>query len=285
MTASLKDKSTYVLNFTNRIDIDRGSVSFEVTPSDKDVAYRIRLLTWASIRPRITKEMNLTVALTRGGTADSYVDMGAAIEAISSDGEILGNLESWYEPTSLGARIMISDPTRSHAIVVAAKMGRPDVVKEEDSESEAVPIRSFARSSGKESGLIDIFESEDVAGHWNLNLTDVEVPQLVVSKQLGKARVVSDPVVQNIMLPEVFRRIVTALASDPERFVDEPWVSDWKKLAAHFSPTSDWDFYVSDIDDVRQIEDRVGDGVSGYIAILPTMPAAIKVRDQQEDAQ
>jgi hypothetical protein len=281
---SLKDKSTYVLNFTNRIDLDRGEVTLDISARENGLQFEVCISTWAAIRPRISPEMNLTLALTRGGTADTYVDLGPALRAVNAQGQFTGSIDSWLDPTSFGARLMISDPRRSHAIVVGAKIGRPNIVIEDYDEQDVSPVRPFSKSAGRESGLIDVFETEMVSGHWNLNLNEVEVPQLMVSKRLGKERVVNDPLIQNVIFPEVFRKVVTALVLDPERFIDEPWVEDWKKLATGFSPTSEWDFYQGDDDEIRSIEERIGEGVAGYMRLLPSIPLLGRTKDTHEDS-
>lgn len=265
----LRTKSDTVINFTNRVDIKPNHILFEVAQRDeRKLAYRVTLRNWPNLAGRVSPRHNLTLLFERGGEPSQRVNFDGSESLVLGCGVIAGEIDGGFDPASLGLKVQISDP-RSHMIVISGTKGRPDV---EDADIDGQPERRIGNVvplrpvAGKDDGTINIYESADVSGSWNLKLRNVECPHLVVSPKVGKAAMSTDPLTQNLVFPEVVRRIVRELAVHPDEYASEPWVRFWRNFAAELSGVGDWAYFTGDEDglDVAELDARVDNAVRRY---------------------
>ena len=285
----LRTRTDTVINFTNRIDVKPAQVLFEVSPQGNRMRYRITLRNWPSLVSRVTPRHNLTLQFDRGGEPAQRVNHDSAERFIRGGGVIAGEIDGGFDPASLSVRVIISDPARGHAISVSAIKGRPDVDDADLSghqETPPVNIAVLRDAPGKDDGAINIYESADVSGAWDLRLLNVECPHLVVSPLIGKQAMVSDPRVQFLVMPEVFRRIVRELALHPDLYESEPWTRHWRSFAASLSGIGEWSFFAGEDEeiDIRALDARIADAVIRFQETY-LKPVAAPVRAGNDDEE
>jgi len=274
----LRTKSDTVINFTDRVDINSSHILFEISErDDRTFRYRITLRTWAKLAPKVTPRLNMTLLFERGGEPAQRVDVGNARTIINSGGVVTGTIDGGFDPSSLGLKIIISDPSRDHIIVVSGSKGKPDIDDAEiddNDDQKATPerISRIRQSSGSANGLINVYEQDDISSSWGLKLKNVECPHLVVSPKIGKLALTSDVRTQWLVFPEVFRRITTELVMHPGVYESEPWVKPWQKFAASFSGIGEWSYFSGDDDDpdLELVHARVDEAVRRYCSTVLT---------------
>lgn len=276
-TSTLRQNDTIIFNPTGRIDIEPRNVLFEVSEVDGQMRYRVTLKNWDVLAKNITSGFDLSVSFTRSGMADRRDDLGKAKANIRGAGIIQGKIEGGFNLSAVGATILITDPSDNHKTVVKARKGKPDVIDADipDSpEDVSQPVRPFRPASGKEDGMLNIYEDASVSGQWDVLLENVEVPQLVVSPRLGKDRVVSDVLVQNLILPEVFRRIMNAMVKEKERYEHSAWYPSWKDFALQITGAESWNDFEAPLEDptLGDVDDMIREAVSKYTErLLPAL--------------
>jgi hypothetical protein len=266
-TSSLRTTDRKVLNFTKRVDIARIHVLYEVNEVENATVYRIVLRQWAELLAKIDPSYQLTIRFFRGGAMSWTAQLGDARAHIRRGGEIVGRTDGGFDANTLGAEVMISDP-KDKRIVMYAKMMRPDSTDAEIVEDENVdnrPVNPFRQAVGKADGLLDISVRSDVSGQWDVNLTNVTVPQLFVSTALGKAAITNDTRTQALILPEVFRRILKAMVFEAERYGEEIWFADWKNLAEMFMDGADWESEFED-ESIQEDDDEKDRRIAAAVA-------------------
>lgn len=272
------EKGKISVNMQERMEIRPNQVVYALEPAGDSFRFLVVVKNWDDLRDRIRPDYDLNFQFTRSGEAVRNLHLGKAKDAFRKGGEIFGSIDGGFDPKSLGLRIIISRPP-SHHIVVSCDKGSPDTVDaplpEEpvDREAKVAPV---TLSRMRSSGMINLVEDEDVAGHWNLRLRGEPVPALQVSPDFGKDRLVNDAEMQNAILPSVFRRIVTELALRPAEYENEPWASNWRSLAASVAPGGRWEFYTGDEGEEyepAEVEDKVEEGLEEYQKRhLPPLP-------------
>lgn len=269
-TPRLRTKGETVINFTNRIDIKPSQILFEVaTKDERTFRYRITIRTWAALAGKVSARYNMTLQFDRGGEPAQRVNLENAERVIRGGGSVTGEIDGGFDPAALGVKVIVSDPARGHMIVIAGVKGKPDIDDADIPDVDApepqriVPIR---KTAGKGDGLINVYESDDVAGGWNLKLRNVECPHLVVSPAIGKEAVVNDPRTQRLVFPEIVRRILSELALHPDTYEAEPWAKVWRRFGEDLSGIGDWSYYVGEEGEpeVDFVHSRVDDGVRRY---------------------
>lgn len=285
-TSTLRKSDTISINSTGRIDIQPRNVLFETSDVDGQMRYRITLLNWDQISKAISGSLDLSVSFTRSGMADRRDELGKAKSSIRA-GVIHGKIEGGFNLSSVGVTILITDPSENHQTVVKARKGKPDSVDADipDSpEDENEPVRPFRPASGKEDGMLNIYEDATVSGHWDVLLYNVEVPQLVVSPLLGKDRVVSDILVQNLVLPEVFRRILSAMVKEKELYENSAWFESWQSFALSISGLDSWADFEAPLEDpsLDPVDALIRNAVSNYTDKL--LPAITRLTPDYENA-
>jgi hypothetical protein len=266
--SNLRKNDTITYNPTNRIDLKPRDFLFEVSREERGLRVRITVKDWEAISEKIAPHHELSITLTRGKTPLRRMDVGRA-KAAMRGGVIIKDIETDFEAESIGVIVHISNPSDSHLTVLRAVKGKPDSTDAdipEPNEAAETPVRPIRQAAGKENGLLNVYEDPRVSGAWDVLLEDVDVPQLVVLPEIGKARVASDPLVQNAILPEVFRRVVTAMVKEKDRYEGAPWFREWQAFVISVADIDSWaDFDASSQDAaLGDVDDMIRDAVTRY---------------------
>ncbi len=286
--SKLRKNDTITYNPTNRIDLKPRDFLFEVSRDDRRLRIRITLKEWAAISERIASNHELSITLTRGKSPLRRMDVGKA-KAAMRGGVIVKEIETDFAAESIGVVVHISNPSDNHLTVLRAVKGKPDSTDAdipEPSEAAETPVRPIRPAAGKENGLLNVYEDPRTSGAWDILLDDVDVPQLVVLPEIGKARVASDPLTQNLILPEAFRRVVTAMVKEKERYEDAPWFRDWQAFIVSVADVDSWaDFDASSEDSVLgDIDDMIRDAVTRYrTKFLPELTRFVADADNSHE--
>jgi hypothetical protein len=267
----LRKKSDTVINFTKRIDVNSSQILFEISQqSDRTFRYRITLRSWSKIESKVAPKYDMALQFERGGEPAHRVDLGPATCIIRGKGVVSGMIEGGVDPSAIGVKIIISDPSEAHRIVISGSKGRPDVedadIDDTSTDHDPAHISPIRSVFGKGDGLINTYVQDDVAGGWNLKLRNVECPHLVISPIIGKQAMSEDAQVQRLVFPEIVRRIITELALHPDAYESEPWVRHWQKFAATLSGVGDWMFFTAgdEAPDVDTVHARANEAVARY---------------------
>jgi len=264
--ATLRQKDRQVLNFTQRIDISRDKVLFEATEDGGDIRFRIVLREWASLVGSIPGHCDVLVMFKRTGAAAWDFRAGLAHDVLRRGGEIVGITAGGFNPELLGAEVIISDPKDRSRIVLFSKLRKPDAVGVdidlEDRPEPPEPVNPFRRAKGEVMSIVDIVETEDVAGYWEVDLAG-DCVRLLVSKSLSKDAVVSDPFAQRAVLPATFGIVLTAMVFQAERYRDTEWYDTWKAFAAETAGVTWNDLFDGSLTD-EELDDSIRSAVTAF---------------------
>lgn len=275
-TIKTAEKGKISVNMTERLEIRPTNVTYLLEPVGDNFRFLVQIKNWDELRDRIGPEYDLNFQFTRSGEAVRNMHLGKAKEAFRKGG-VTGTLEGGFDARSLSLRIIISKPP-SHHILVSCDKGTADAIDvpiPDDPIDEEARVAPVTVSRTRSNGMINLVEDKDVAGNWNLVLREA-VPELQVSPEFGKDRLINDPEMQNAILPSVFRHIVTELALRPAECDNAPWAANWRALAASVAPGGRWEFYTGDDGDefdVAEIEAKIEEGLEEYQRrFLPALP-------------
>lgn len=276
----LRTKSETVINFTNRVDIKPSHILFEIAAKDaRTFRFRITLRNWTTLAARVSPRHNMALLFERGGEPAQRVNLENAERIIRGGGTVTGEIDGGFDPAALGVKVIVSDPARAHQIVISGVKGKPDIEDADIPEGDAPEpsrINPIRKATGKGDGLVNVYESEDVPGGWDLKLRNVECPHLVVSPAIGKDSMVNDARTQHLVFPQLVRHILTELALHHDLYESEPWAKAWRRFGEELSGIGDWSYYMGEDGepDVDQVHARVNDGVRRYCErYLPAIDA------------
>lgn len=265
------------LNFTGRVDIDPSDIQFELTPrGEGEYDYTVKIKNWARIRSRLKPDTLVSVVFRRRAGASQCRQDKGEVRTIGLG--LYGTIPAIGPAETMGMRLLFIDPETRMIVAGSSKPG-PDSVKEPGEgrgdrpgavPGKVVPERRVETPGGASALLVT--EDPDTAGYWDLDLDD-DMPVLKVHPSLGRARVEGDPLVQAAVFPEVFRRVVHALAVHDRHYGDAPWAAAWKKLAAQHAPTGSWDHYTADTAMGEELppglaEERIRQALPSFVASL-----------------
>jgi hypothetical protein len=274
MSQSLRKTEKHIINLTNRFDLNRKDFVYSAYEIGDEIHCKFGIWTWARLRDVIEPHHDLSVSFSRTGQPERNLKLGKAHAAIiRSGGEFSCKMPGGFDPADLRASIIISDPEDLHRIVMRTSMTCPDVTSDDRREptlKDIDKVSAFRNERGADDGILEVVEIQKHGHVVDVDLSGDTV-RLVIAARLGKERFNADRTLKGLYLPEVFRRVLTALVKEADRYDDATWAEDWKNLAARMSPTRQWEYFTGEeLDcDEDDIDARIADGVNKFASDMP----------------